>query len=60
MQTVALDFSVATAKLELGLDLGFSGQELLDREGANANLAISPARRYLSKVRACSLGEETL
>lgn len=59
MQTVVLNFSIASAKLELGLDPDFSGQELLAREGENSNLVVSAARRYLSKVRACTLSEET-
>lgn len=58
MQIVVLNFSMASAKLELGLDPDFSVQELLDREGANY-LVICPARRHLSKVRACTLAEET-
>ena len=59
MQTVVLNFSLARANLELGLDTDFSSQELLAREGANSNPVISPASRYLSKVRACTLPEET-
>lgn len=49
---------MASAKLELGLDPDFSVQELLGREGADY-LVISPARRHLSEVRACTLAEET-
>lgn len=37
LQTVVLHFSVASAKLELGLDPDFSIQELLAREGPNSN-----------------------
>lgn len=58
MQTVVLNFSMASAKLELGLDADFSVRELLAREGANY-LVISPGRRHLSKVKACTLVEET-
>lgn len=56
---MVLNFSIAIAKLELGLDPGFSGQELLAREGANSNQVIHSPRRYLSKVRICTLTEET-
>lgn len=59
MQTVVLNFSIASAKLELGLDPDFSGWELLAREGANSNLVLFTARRYPSKVRACTLTDET-
>lgn len=58
MQTVVLNFSMASEKLELGLDPDFSVWELLAREGVNY-LVISPGRRHLSKVRACTLAEET-
>lgn len=58
MQTVVLNFSMASAELELELDPDFSVWELLAREGVNY-LVISPGRRHLSKVRACSLAEET-
>jgi len=40
-----LNFSLDSAKLELGLDPDLSGQELLAREGANSEPVISPARR---------------
>lgn len=59
LQTVVLNFSLASAKLELGLEPDFSSQELLARERANSNPVISPARRHLSKVRACTLTGET-
>lgn len=58
MQTVVLNFSMASEKLELGLDPDFTVWELLAREGVNY-LVISPGRRHLSKVRACTLAEET-
>lgn len=60
MQTVLLNFRMASAKVELGQDPDFSSQEMLAREGANSNPLISPARRYLSKVRACTVTEETV
>lgn len=55
---MVLNFSIAIAKLELGLDPDSSGQELLAREG-DPNQVIHPLRRYLSKVRTCTLTEET-
>lgn len=58
MQTVVLNFSMASEKLELGLDPDFTVWEMLAREGVNY-LVISPGRRHLSKVRACTLAEET-
>lgn len=56
---MALNFSIASAKLELGLDPDFSSQELLAGERANSNPLISPVRRHLSKARACTPADET-